>query len=104
MEQRLQGRLVLGSARAPACPTQGSFRESPLFAILEDYICTEDEQIQGFLREIAGQFLELHRKVPEKFRLEVRGAAQHFFRKWAEANSGSAEADQWKKVLESLEV
>ena len=80
-----------------------SFRESPLFAILEDYISTEDEQIQGFLKEIAGQFLELHRKVPEKFRLEVRGAAQQFFRKWADANSGSSEAEQWKKVLESLD-
>jgi hypothetical protein len=79
-----------------------SFRETPLFAILEDYLEVDDERVQGLLQEIAGQFLELNRKVPAKFRLEVRGAAQQFFGEWARANSESSEAESWRKVLESL--
>jgi hypothetical protein len=79
-----------------------SFRETPLFVILEDYIPIEDEKVQGLLQEIAGQFLELHRKVPEKFRLEVRGAAQHFFGEWARANPETSEAESWRKVLEGF--
>lgn len=78
-----------------------SFRETPLFAILEEYIEVGDEQFQKFLREIAGLFLELHRKVPEKFRLEIRGAAQHFFEKWAESYRDLPEAESWRKVLEA---
>ena len=79
-----------------------SFRETPLFAILEEYLEVTDERVQGLLREIAGQFLELHRKVPAKFRLEVRGAAQKFFGEWARLHQNTPEAESWRKVLEGL--
>ncbi|MFA5504611.1 MAG: hypothetical protein WC314_10550 [Vulcanimicrobiota bacterium] len=79
-----------------------SFRDTPLFAILENYLSTGDSEMQGFLKEIAGQFLELHRKVPDKFRLEIRGAAQQFFHSWSQSNPQSPEAESWKKVLEGF--
>lgn len=79
-----------------------AFRETPLFSIMEDLVSQPDSQIQALLNEMAGTFLELHRKVPEKFRLEIRHAAQQFFRHWAQHNPDSPEAENWLKTLADL--
>lgn len=79
-----------------------AFRETPLFAILEDFLSDPDPQIISLLSETAATFLELHRKSPEKFRLEIRHAAQQFFRKWSSQCSGNPDAESWIKVLDEI--
>ena len=78
-----------------------AFRETPLFAILRGYLEDENDQLQALLSEIAALFLDLHRKVPEKLRLEVRHTAQHFFEAWALQNPDAEEAEGWSRVLKA---
>lgn len=77
-----------------------AFRETPLFKLLLGYLREEDPQLQALLDEVAGVFLELHRKHPDKFRLEVRHAAQQFFLAWAELHPDKREAASWKRVMD----
>jgi hypothetical protein len=77
-----------------------AFRETPLFAILQAYLEDDDGQLQALLKENSALFLELHRKVPDKLRLEVRHTAQQFFKDWSERNPDQIESEGWKRVLE----
>lgn len=74
-----------------------SYRETPLFAIVTDFL--DDSALQELLKEIAETFFELHRKFPDKFRLEVRHTAQQLFRSWAERHPGDPIAAGWLRVL-----
>lgn len=74
-----------------------SFRETPLFAIVLQYL--EDPALQELLRETSELFLELHRKMPDKLRLEVRHTAQQLFRSWAEKHPEEQTAQGWLRVL-----
>lgn len=77
-----------------------SYRETPLFAIVAQFL--EDPTLEELMRELAETFLNLHRKYPDKLRLEVRYAAQELFRAWSEKHSRDQVAQGWLRALQNF--
>lgn len=83
-----------------------SFRSTPLFALLRPLISSEQGQLQELLDKVAEALLDLQRQDPEKLRLDVRGAAQQFLRRWVEARDekSNPKVGMWRRALDDLAV
>lgn len=79
-----------------------SYRETPLFAVVNRFLA--DPALKELLRELAETFLTLHRKYPDKFRLEVRYAAQELFQAWSERDPSDPVAEGWRRALQNVSV
>ena len=103
MQRRLVLFLISWANQLARTDDPYAYRETPLFAILREYLEEGTEDLKPLLLEVSQLFLELHRKVPAKLRLEVRRTAQEFFRAWAEYNREKPEAKAWERVLEMIQ-
>ena len=103
MQRRLVLFLISWANQLARTDDPYAYRETPLFGILQEYLEEESEALEPLLLEVSQLFLELHRKVPAKLRLEVRRTAQEFFRAWADHNQERPEAKAWERVLEMIQ-
>ncbi len=81
-----------------------AFRSTPLFSILEPLIQADSGDLQELLDQAVLAMLLVHRRTPERLRLEVRQSAQSFLNTWVEHRDPGAhpEAASWQKILEEL--
>lgn len=81
-----------------------SFRATPLFGLLEPLIAAAEDELQKLMDEVAVTFLQLQRRHPERFRLEVRQSAQSFFQRWVDSRdeARTPEVGAWRRVLQDV--
>ena len=103
IERRLALFLVTWANELAVTEDVYSYRSTPLFELLQTQINREAQPLQELIDDGVTALLSVQKRAPEKLRLEVRQACQHFLEHWiSQRETSNSTAVAWRRVLDEV--